>query len=100
MEVKSIGQFKEEEKKIPLQIEITTHEIPNTVTEVEFNVYPNSILIDNRDSGKLFISFDGINFKEIAPFTTIWFYNSFFGMKKIYLKSDKSLNKAEITILY
>jgi hypothetical protein len=100
MEVKSIGQFKEEEKKIPLQIEITTHEIPNTVTEVEFNVYPNSILIDNRDSGKLFISFDGINFKEIAPFTTIWFYNSFFGIKKIYLKSDKSLNRAEITILY
>jgi hypothetical protein len=100
MEVKSIGQFKEKERKIPIQIEVITSEVPNTVSEVEFNVYPNSILIDNKDYGKLFVSFDGRNFKEIAPFTTIWFYNNLFGVRRIYLKSDKSLNKVEIIILY
>jgi hypothetical protein len=101
MKTKSIGEFLEEVKKIPICLKITTSETPNTVTEIDLGVNPDAILVDNRDSGHLYISFDGVNFKEIAPFTTIWLYNTgVLGASKIWVKSEKSLNTAEVIILY
>lgn len=93
----SKGKILEEKLKKPIIFEFVSN---TSLSEYKIPVSPKTILIDNKGDGILYISFDGKNFKEISPKTTISIFDGIIGIDKFYAKSSIDNNKFEVMILY